>query len=143
MIDFFTKEEGDQIIESIRKAELKTSGEIRVHLEDDSTRGTFEDAIEIFDRLGMKETKQRNGVLFLLIPERKEFSIYGDAGIHNVVPDGYWSDVMMHVQDQFRQGAFALGVCEGVDMIGEKLKEFFPYSSEDINELPNEISYRK
>ena len=141
MIDFFTSEEGDRIVEAIRAAELKTSGEIRVHLEVDSRQETFRDAISIFGKLGMNQTKHRNGVLFLLVPERKEFSIYGDVGIHSVVPEGYWAEVIEHVQNKFRKNHFADGVCEGIAMIGEKLKEHFPYTKDEEDELPNEISY--
>lgn len=141
MINFFTKEEGDNIIEAIRKAELMTNGEIRVHLEEGCRQGTFKDAIAIFEKLGMKETKNRNGVLFLIVPERKEFSIYGDVGINNVVPEGFWAEIIEHVQTKFRSGHFADGVCEGIMMVGEKLKEHFPYHKDDENELPNEISY--
>lgn len=141
MIDFFTKEEGDRIIDAIRLAELRTSGEIRVHLEVDSRQKTFRDAIEIFAKLGMKQTKDRNGVLFLLVPERKEFSIYGDVGIHKIVPEGYWVDIVSHVEKQFRLGAFIDGICEGIQMVGEKLKIHFPYKKGDENELPNQISY--
>jgi len=141
MIDFFSKEEGDKIIEAIRRAELKTSGEIRVHLEVDSKKRTFENAVEVFNRLGMQQTKFRNGVLFFIVPERKEFCIYGDVGIHNKVPEGFWSEVLGDVQTKFRIGEFAEGICEGVDLIGENLKKHFPSSINDSNELPNEISY--
>ena len=143
MIGFFSHEEGDSIIEAIRLAEMKTSGEIRVHLEEACKNQTFDDAVSVFHRLGMDNTKDRNGVLFFLVPERKEFSIYGDEGIHNKVPEGYWSEITLHVQGQFRNGEFACGVCEGVAMVGDKLKTLFPYQSDDKNELPDEISYGK
>ncbi|MEE9371432.1 MAG: TPM domain-containing protein [Saprospiraceae bacterium] len=141
MVKFFTKEEGDRIVETIRIAELNTSGEIRVHLEVGCRNRTFEDAVKIFNKLGMKETKQRNGILFLIVPERREFSIYGDVGIHNNVPEGYWAEVIEHVQYKFRAEEFVDGICDGVAMVGDKLKEYFPYKNNDKNELSNEISY--
>ncbi len=143
MIYFFTKEEGDQIIEAIRQAERNTSGEIRVHLEVACKQRTFEDAITVFNRLGMHQTKLRNGVLFFVVPERKEFSILGDLGIDAKVSDGFWADVSEHVQERFRLGDFVEGICDGVQRIGEKLKTHFPYQKDDINELPDEISYGK
>lgn len=141
MIDFFTKEEGDQIIEAIRSAEKNTSGEVRVHLEVNCQKRTFLDAIDVFERLGMHKTKLRNGVLFFIVPERKEFSIIGDAGINEQVPAGYWAEITDHVQFRFREGLYAQGVCEGIHKVGEKLKGLFPYQRDDINELPDEISY--
>lgn len=141
MIEFFTKEEGDRIVEAIRLAEKQTSGEIRVHLEVNSRKRTIADAVSIFKKLGMRNTKDRNGVLFLIVPERRELAIYGDVGIHNSTQEGYWAEVMDHVQGRFREGAHADGICEGITMVGEKLKKHFPYQSDDINELPDEISY--
>jgi len=141
MVDFFTKEDGDRIVEAIKLAEKQTSGEIRVHLEVNCRKKTMEDAVAIFDRLGMRNTKDRNGVLFLIVPERRELAIYGDVGIHDATHDGYWAEIMDHVQARFREGARAEGICEGVTMVGEKLKKHFPYQSDDINELPDEISY--
>ena len=143
MIDFFSKEEGDKIVEAIRLAELKTSGEIRVHLEVGSHNRTFEDAVEVFHRLGMDQTKDRNGILFFVVPEKKEFCIYGDTGINNKVPDGYWAETTEYVQNRFRSGDFAGGICDGILQVGEKLKIKFPYNKDDVNELPNEISYGK
>jgi uncharacterized membrane protein len=34
-------------------------------------------------------------------------------------------------------------VCRGIHLVGEKLKEFFPYQEDDINELPDDISMGK
>jgi uncharacterized membrane protein len=143
MINFFTKEEGDRIVSAIRAAESNTSGEIRVHLEQLCKEKTFREAVTVFERLGMHRTKDRNGVLFFLVPERKEFSILGDKGINDVVPEGFWADVTELVQSHFRTGRYADGVCEGILRIGEKLKNYFPYKRDDVNELPDTISYGK
>ena len=143
MVDFFTKEEGDQIISAIRHAELNTSAEIRVHLEEDCNQRTFLNAIDVFEKLGMHKTKLRNGVLLFIVPYRKEFSILGDLGINNKVGEGYWADVCFHVQKRFRTASFAQGICEGIHQIGQKLKIHFPFENDDINELPDEISYGK
>jgi uncharacterized membrane protein len=42
---------------------------------------------------------------------------------------------------RFREGEFAEGLAEAVKAAGEKLKTFFPISSDDINEQPDEISF--
>ena len=44
---------------------------------------------------------------------------------------------------QYREGQFAEGLAEAVEAAGEKLKAFFPISSDDINEQPDEISFGK
>jgi uncharacterized membrane protein len=43
----------------------------------------------------------------------------------------------------FKKGNLADGIIEGVLDAGQQLKEFFPYQSDDVNELSNDISYGK
>ncbi len=38
------------------------------------------------------------------------------------------------------KGAYLTGVVTAIERIGEKLKEFFPYEENDIDELPDDIS---
>ncbi len=45
------------------------------------------------------------------------------------------------MQQHFRNGNFAEGLCTGIRMAGEKLTYFFPYQTDDTNELPDDISY--
>lgn len=143
MIDFFTKEDEQAIIAAIREAERQTSGEIRVHLER-SYEGSITGATHrTFHALGMDRTKQRNGVLIFIVPPKHEFAIYGDRGIHEKVPPHFWEDVRDVMQQNFRQGQFAEGVCQGIRLAGEKLREHFPWTDGDKNELPDEISYGK
>ena len=63
---FFTEDEEAQIVGTIQKAELATSGEIRVHIEEHCKGVAFERGTEIFGSLGMHKTALRNGVLFYL-----------------------------------------------------------------------------
>ncbi|MEZ4983054.1 MAG: TPM domain-containing protein [Saprospiraceae bacterium] len=142
MINFFKKEEEESIIKAIQAAEKNTSGEIRVHLERE-TGGTpvLDVAVEVFDILKMHETEQRNGVLILLIPKEKQFAILGDEGINKVVPNGFWEDIRDHMKSHFIKGNFSTGLVEGIEKIGEKLKAYFPYQTDDTNELPDDISY--
>ncbi len=141
MIEFFTKQEGNLIIQSIRKAERNTSGEIRVHLEANCKGNIIAAAERVFFQLGMDETQAKNGILFFLAPERKEFAIIGDTGINDVVPHDFWEDIRDIVIAHFKQKAYAEGICRGVERVGEKLKVYFPYQDDDVNELPDEISY--
>ncbi len=141
MTDFFTKEEEQQIIKAIREAELNTSGEIRVHLESHAQAKPLVKAVEVFERLGMHKTKARNGVLIYIAPDRKEFAILGDKGINDVVPKDFWNTERDILLAHFKRQEYTEGVCIVIQQIGEKLKAFFPYQSDDKNELPDEISY--
>ena len=137
---FFTAEEQERIVEEIRKAEDRTSGEIRVHLDCCSRENPLEKAGKVFQRLGMTRTKARNGVLIYLATEDRKFAILGDEGIHRVVPENYWEDVKEKIQALFREGKICEGICLGVREIGEKLKTHFPVERDDRNELPDSIS---
>src|SRR5574344_1289405 len=58
------KEDENMIVAAIKKAELNTSGEIRVHIESECKEGNpLARAIYVFNMLGMYKTAARNGVL--------------------------------------------------------------------------------
>jgi len=138
---FFSQEEQDKIIKAIEQAELNTSGEIRVHIENYKKDNTLERAAFWFKKLKMNNTKERNGVLFYLSPKNKRFAIVGDQGIHEKVGDDFWNEIRDIMTDHFKTGDFVTGLTKGIEKTGEKLKSFFPYQTDDVNELPNEISF--
>ncbi len=141
MVKFFTKDEQQQIIDKIREVEKRTSGEIRVHLARNAGDLIFREAVRVFQRLGMQDTKARNGVLIYMAPKDHRFAIVGDKGIDAVLPEHFWKDVVEEAEGQFRQGKFLEGVCGAIDRIGEHLKAHFPYEEGDVNELPDELSF--
>ncbi|MBI4711458.1 MAG: TPM domain-containing protein [Candidatus Omnitrophica bacterium] len=140
-IFFFSKEEKRKILAAVREAEKNTSGEIRVHLEYHAQEPVYGHAQKVFQRIGMTKTAQRNGVLIFLATGNKKFAVWGDVGINEKVPEGFWNDVVHLMQDHFKQDKFAEGISEAVLRIGEKLKAYFPYETHDKNELPDHISY--
>ncbi len=142
MVKFFTPAEEARIIDTIRMAERQTSGEIRIHLEHKPRAAAMEDAKRVFQELRMHETRDRNGVLILLAPERREFAILGDNGINAVVPPNFWDEERDIMQTHFRRGAFCEGLVAVIIAVGDKLREHFPFRpEEDENELPDDISY--
>ena len=141
MVKFFNTEEEQRIIAAIRQAELATSGEVRVHVEVGAKKPALEVAQRIFGQLKMHETADRNGVLILLAVDRREFAILGDQGINGVVPKDFWDTERDLLGHHFRRGEFATGIEKAIEQIGRKLKQYFPYQTDDVNELPDEISY--
>lgn len=141
--DFFTKEQKDAILESIKKAELNTSGEIRVHLENKCKGEVLDRAAYLFEKLKMHKTEKRNGVLFYLAIKDKKFAILGDAGINAVTPDDFWDSIKEQMLANFKEGKFTEGLAGGIEKAGIALKEHFPYQSDDINELSDDISFGK
>lgn len=138
---FFTPEEEKQLVEAIEAAEKNTSGEIKIHVDKYCKINPYIRAVDVFEKTGMTDTELRNGVLFYIATEDHKFAIAGDEGINAKVPEGFWDNVKEHVLTKFKEGKYADGLSEGIGMAGEQLKTYFPYQSDDINELPDDISY--
>jgi uncharacterized membrane protein len=138
--DFLTKEEEEEIVQAIVVAEKNTSGEIRVHIEETSNKPPIERAKEVFSSLEMYKTEAKNGVLFYVGVANKGFAIIGDEGINNVIESDFWDCTKDIVLENFKNKEFKKGLVEGILRAGEKLKHYFPYESDDSNELSNEIS---
>ena len=62
-------------------------------------------------------------------------------GINQKVPENFWDNIRDIMLDHFRENKFADGLVDGITMAGQQLKEHFPYQSDDVNELPDEISF--
>jgi uncharacterized membrane protein len=99
-------------------------------------------AEKAFDRLHMNATKDRNGILFLIVPSRKRFVVLGDVGIHERVGQEFWDGVVSRMSDEFRKGEFTEGLVRGIEEAGLKLAAHFPYDAAiDVNELPDDIDF--
>lgn len=133
------------LVEAIRQAELATSGEIRVHLEEEcSTSDPMVRAEQVFLELGMHRTAQRNGVLFYVAWTSRQFAVIGDAGINSAVPDDFWEQTKEMVLSHFRRQQYVVGLEQGVKLVGEQLRRYFPYNAAtDKNELDDSISFGK
>ena len=141
--NFFSKEQKKQITDAIASAELNTSGEIRLHVEGRCKIDVLDRAAYVFAKLKMHETAQRNGVLFYLAVYDRKFAILGDAGINKVVPENFWDDVKETMLGFFKEGKMAEGIITGILMAGTHLKANFPHQTDDVNELSDEISFKK
>src|SRR5689334_14533646 len=140
MTKFYTEEEHSKIIASIKEAEKQTSGEIRLFIEPRCKVEILDRAAFIFQQLGIHNTKNRNGVLFYIAHDDKQFAILGDAGINAVVEDNFWDNIKEEMQKHFAEGKFAEGLIKGISQSGEALKRYFPVETDDSNELPDEIT---
>ena len=129
------------IMEAIQRAEKNTSGEVRVHIESKvKGESPFDRAVEVFHQLGMQETKLRNGVLVYVALDHRQFAIIGDQGIHEKVGDHFWDREKEEMINYFKRNEIIGGIVYFIDKIGAKLKEFFPYQADDVDELSDEIS---
>ncbi len=138
--DFLSDKEEQEIIEAIREAEQNTSGEIRVHIEHTSKIDIFDRALEVFHLLKMDNTKLQNGVLIYLAIDDRNFVIYGDKGINDVVPTNFWDSTKDIMVSYFKSGNYTKGLVEGILKAGKQLEKHFPWEHMDKNELPDNIS---
>jgi len=132
----------DKIKTAIEAAEHRTSGEICVSV----SRlfwGNIETAADkAFVRLGMTRTKERNGVLFFVVPSRRKFVVLGDRGIHERVGQEFWESVAAIISEKFREGDFTGGLLNGIEKVGEELATHFPYDpTTDKNELSDDVDF--
>jgi uncharacterized membrane protein len=139
--NFFTKEQQEDIRQAIMNAELDTSGEIRVHIENTCTGDALDRALVIFAKLEMEKTANRNGVLLYLAVKNRKFAIIGDTGIHANVTEIFWDSIRNKMMDRFRDNHFTEGLIEAITETGKQLKTYFPYQTDDKNELSDEISF--
>jgi len=138
---FFTRDQQDQIRAAIKEAEETTSGEIRVHIETSVAGNVLDRAAWIFKRIGMHNTAERNGVLYYLAVTNRKFAVIGDEGINTRVKPGFWDEIKVLLEKHFNDGKFTEGLVKGILLTGLQLKEHFPHRKNDINELPNDISF--
>ncbi len=138
---FFSEVEKEKIIAAIKEAELNTSGEVKVHVEElCSEADPLERAKEVFSYLSLDKTAQRNGVLFYLAHGDRKFAVLGDIGIDKVVPAHFWESTRDALRVSFSQGNFSEGLQTGIKEAGLQLKKYFPFQKDDINEISDDIS---
>lgn len=126
---------------AIRAAELRCSGELRVHLVRHCHTDPAEAAADIFERLGMRKTEKRNGVLIYVAWKSHRFAVIGDAGIHEKVGPEFWLRVHDAMKEKFQTGDLTSGIEAGIYMAAEQLSVHFPRLDDDKNELDDSISY--
>lgn len=139
--DLFTEQDRLQIKNAIADAELLTSGEIRVYIEDECKGDVLDRAAFVFEELEMHKTEERNGVLIYLASDYKKFAIIGDVGIHVKVGDGFWKSIKEKMVVNFRAGNLTEGLSVAIKESGVALSKYFPRRTNDKNELSDEIVF--
>lgn len=140
--DFFTEEQRHAIQHAIHEAELLTSGELRVFIDDHcKDADVLIRAATVFEKLHMHETALRNGVLIYLSVQDHKFAIVGDAGIHEKVKDDFWNATKIEMLAYFKDNKVTEGLIAGIAKAGAALGVYFPRQHDDTNELSNEIVF--
>jgi uncharacterized membrane protein len=138
--EFLSKLDHDRIMDSIRDAESKTSGEIRVFIQ----RGRFNgDPLSVarkkFERLGMYKTRARNAVLIFVAPRAQKFAVVGDRAIHEKCGEQFWQHTVDEMRVHFQNDKFSHALTGAINEIGNVLATHFPRKSANANELPDDV----
>jgi uncharacterized membrane protein len=143
----FSREDLDAVVAAVDRAESRTAGEIRVHIERRVARGRrdrTDDAMararDVFAALKMHETALRAGVLIYLALEDHQLAIVGDEGIHTRVGDAYWAAIRDRMVERLRGGAAREAIVQAVEEVGAVLAREFPRRPDDVDELTDEVS---
>jgi uncharacterized membrane protein len=130
-----------RIVDAIRAAERRTSGELKVHLEERcAERDPHVRAQHLFDRLGLHRTRDRNAVLIYVATRDRRFALLGDVGIGEPPSAPFWADAQARMAIAFRRGALGEGIVAAIASIGDQLQRRFPAEAGRRNQIENDIS---
>ncbi len=137
---FLSKLEHDRIVQTIREAESKTSGEIRVFVQ----RGKLKSdplaaAQKKFRQLHMHKTRESNAVLIFVVPRAHKFAVVGDKAIHEKCGDEFWQRVVTRMRTHFQNENFSDALVEAIKEIGSVMASHFPKTLGNANELPDDV----
>ncbi len=130
----------EAVTRAIAEAERLTSAEIRVHLDHSCDGDALQQAIRVFERLGMHKTAARNGVLVYVSVTDRKLAVIGDRGIHERVGEAYWQELVAAVRGRMRQQQPRDGLIHAIAEVSRELGRHFPRRPGDTNELSNEVS---
>lgn len=138
--NFLRHVDHNRVIQAIKKAEGRTSGQIRVFIQ----RGLFEEdplarALRKFLQLGMEKTRDRNGVLIFVAPRAHKYALVGDVGVHEKCGEKFWEDIVAQMRAHFQNEDFTRAIVHAINEVGKVLAVHFPRTADTINELPDEI----
>jgi uncharacterized membrane protein len=138
--EFLSQLDHARIVDAIKEAEAKTSGQIRVFVQ----RGELGSdpvsaAQEKFQKLGMQATTERNGVLIFVAPRAQKFAVIGDEGVHRKCGDEFWRQLVERMRAHFQKDKFTDALVEAIEDAGKLLARHFPKTTAGSNELPDDI----
>jgi len=115
-----------RVREAIAAAERDTSAPIHVSIAPYFWGNVRRTAERAFRKHGLAKTPKRNGVLFFVVPSRREFAVIGDDGAHEALGQPVWDSVAALVGEQFAGGNPTAGLVMGIAEIARALAVSFP-----------------
>ena len=142
MGDFLSRIEEPRVVAAIHAAELRSRGEVRVHITEGDVKDVMKDGAAAFERLGMTATTERNGILIFIAAANHQFAVLGDIGVTSKVGTEPLSAIAAAISGAFRESRFTDGLVEAIEKAGDLLSAHYPRTegAVDADELSNEIS---
>ncbi len=135
-----------KVVASIKEAESKTSGEVRVFMEHHCTYvDAMDRARELFFQLAMDKTDARNAIIVYVAYTDRQYALFGDKVIYEKAggPE-FWKSASDKLRGHLRKNEITEGLCNCIHELGNALAVHFPYDPAiKKNELPDEIVFGK
>lgn len=142
---FLTVSEEQEIVAHIARAEASTTGEIHVHIHEGRSKSedVLHAAMNAFHKLELHKSKDRNAVLIYIDVKQRRASILGDKGIHAIIGDQGWNQVIRDLMQSFKNDDRLNGIKAAIDTVSSCLQKQFPLKrgEEHKNQLSNLITH--
>jgi putative membrane protein len=96
-------------------------------------------AVTVFKAAAERRTVGRTGILIYLSMGERRAEIVADEAIIKVTDASTWGEAMVALLTEVRAGRPADGMVAAIGQVGEVLKQHFPRSSADTNEIPDKL----
>ncbi len=144
---YFSDSDIKKISDAVQKVEEFTNGEIRVVIREHRTWKERHKSLELiarseFEALGMTATKDRTGVLILVLLRDRQLYIFADEGIYSKIDKTQLNSIAQGIVEKFSKNEYCSGIIEGIEKLGEILRTHCPKTPDNVNELPNDVVIR-
>ncbi|PLX82516.1 MAG: hypothetical protein C0614_06145 [Desulfuromonas sp.] len=102
-----------------------------------------EKALVSFVEQGLHETRDKTGILILISLFEHRVQVLADSGINAKVPEHTWDEIVDIITAGLKSDDACAAVCKAIERCGELLKDQFPVTADDVDELPNLIIEEK
>lgn len=128
-------EEAIEASEQKHRAEIRVAIEVALELKDFWRIRTARDrALEVFDELGVWNTRERNGLLIYVLLAERDVEIVADEGFNGGIASNEWQRVCTLIEREFAARRWRDGVLVGIEAATELLTREFPATGPRVNE---------
>jgi putative membrane protein len=127
----------DRVRAAVQVGERRTSAEIAVSIAPFFFGDVERAAQRAFAKLGIAQTRRRNGVLVFVVPARHAVVVIPDDGASAHLDHSVWTRAASTIASGFARADGTAGLVEGIAELVEALRSVFPPEPGKPDELPN------